>query len=90
MVGSVVGRDDEGDLPSRAVDQHELVEVVVHTAPVVNRLITELADIVDAIGCSHAVERLLLQIFLQLAGYTQSGSNHSRGICTAFSWLMCS
>ena len=52
-----------------AVDQHELVEVVVHTAPVINRLVTELAEIADAIGCSHAVEHLLLQIFLQLAGH---------------------
>lgn len=51
VVASVVGGDDERDTPSRAVDEHELVEVVVHASPVMNRIVTELAEVVDAIDC---------------------------------------
>ncbi|MFJ9724693.1 hypothetical protein ACIRP3_18270 [Streptomyces sp. NPDC101209] len=64
----VVGRDDKGDLAGRAVNKNELVEVAVHTSPVMNCLITELAEVVKAIGCGQAVGHLPLQICPQLDG----------------------
>lgn len=62
---SVVGRYEESDPSIRAVDEHELVEVLVHTPPVMNGLIPEPAQIVDLVGRRQAVEHLLLQIRLQ-------------------------